>query len=145
MEERSNTTCPQCRHGNPPENRFCGACGAPLTSSRQLVRRPEGGPAVAGRALLPAELKPVGKALAVGLATLAAQAGLAWLSRRAESSDRPPLPATKGTEPAIPEHLVYQSFEEVYAWVREGDFESRVFAQRTVRSLRAANPTDGQR
>ncbi len=146
MEERSNTTCPQCRHGNPLENHFCGACGASLTSSRQLARRPAGElPAVSGRALLPAELKPVGRALAVGLATLAAQAGLAWLSRRAAGSDRPPLPATKGTEPAIPEHLVYQSFEEVYAWVKEGDFESRMFAQRTVRSLRAANPTDGQR
>ena len=51
----------------------------------------------------------------VSLATMATQAGLAWLRRRAEASDRPPLPATKGTEPAIPEHLVYQSFEEMYA------------------------------
>ncbi len=142
MEERSSTPCPQCRHGNPPENRFCGACGAPMTSGGQLVRRPEGGPVAAGRALLPAELKPVGRALAVGLATLAAQTGLAWLRHRAEGSDRLPPAATKGTEPAIPEHLVYQSFEEVYAWVREGDFESRMFAQRTVRSLHAANPTD---
>ncbi len=145
MEERSSTPCPQCGHGNPLENRFCGACGAPLTSSGQLARRPEAGPPAAGRALLPAELKPVGRALAVGLATLAARAGLAWLRRGAEGSDRPPLTTAKGTESAMPEHLVYQSFEEVYAWVREGDFGSRMFAQRAVESFRTMNPTDGQR
>jgi hypothetical protein len=145
MEERSSASCPQCRHGNPLENRFCGACGTPLTSSGQLARRPEDGPPTAGRALLPAELKPVGRALEVGLATLAARAGLAWLRRRAEGSDRAPLTAAKGTEPAIPEHLVYQSFEEAYAWVRKGDFESRMFARRAVESFRAMNPKDGQR
>lgn len=94
---------------------------------------------------MPAELKPVGKALAVGLATLAAQAGLAWLRRRAEGSERPPLPATRGTEPGFPERLVYRSFEEVHAWVREGDFESRIFAQRAVTSPRTANPANVRR
>ncbi len=146
MEERSGSThCPQCRHGNPPENRFCGACGAPLTSGEQLVRRPETGPTTTSRALLPAELKPVGRTLAVGLATLAAQAGLAWLRRRAEGSNRPSLPAARGTETAIPEHPIYQSFEEVHALLREGGFESRIFAQRAVRSIRTTNPTDRQR
>lgn len=59
--------------------------------------------------------------------------------------DRPPLPAAKGTEPAIPKHPVYRSFEEVYAWVKEGGFESRMFAQRTVESFRATPPTDKYR
>ena len=145
MEERSSTPCQRCRHGNPLENRFCGACGAPLTCSGQLVRRPEGVPRAAGRALLPAELKPVGRALAVGLATLAARAGLAWLRRRAGGPDRTSLIAAKGAKPLIPEHLVYRSFEEVYAWVREGDLEGRLFARRAVESFRAMNPTDGQR
>ena len=145
MEERSSTPCPRCRHGNPLENRFCGACGVPLTGSWQLARRPEGVPPAAGRALLPAELKPVGRALAVGLATLAARAGLAWLRRRSEGSDRPPLTTAKGTEPVIPEHLVYRSFEEVHAWFSEGDLEGRMFAWRAVESFRAMNPTDGQR
>ena len=98
-----------------------------------------------GRALLPAELKPAGRALAVGLATLAARAGIAWLRRRSEGPDRPPLTAAKGTEPVIPEHLVYRSFEEVHAWFREGDLEGRMFARRAVESFRAMNPTDGQR
>ena len=145
MEEHS-TLCPRCYQGNPRENRFCGACGITLTGGEQLARRPQDRPTTAAsRGLLPAELKPVGRALAVGLAALAAEAGLAWLRRRAGGSDRPSLPAAGGTETAIPEHPVYQSFEEIHAWLREGDFESRTFAQRTVRSFRTTNPTDGQR
>ena len=145
MEERGSTPCPQCRHDNPLEDRSCGACGAPLTGSGQLARRPEGGTPAAGRALLPAELKPVGRALAVGLATVAARAGLAWLRRRSEGTDRPPLIAAKGTDPLFPGRLVYQSFEEVHAWFGDGDLEGRVFARRAVESFRAMNPTDGQR
>ena len=82
-----------------------------MTGSWQLARRPEAGPPAAGRALLPAELKPVGRALAVGLATLAARAGIAWLRSRSEGPARPPLIAAKGTE-----HVAYLSFEEVHAW-----------------------------
>lgn len=143
--EESSTFCPRCRHGNPRENRFCGACGTPLASGEQLARRPENGPATESRGLLPAELKPVGKALAVGLAALAAEAGLAWLRSRAEGSDRPSLPTARRTEPATLEHPVYQSFEEVHAWLWEGNVESRFFAQRTVKSLHITNPTDGPR
>ncbi len=138
--------CPRCRHANPPENRFCGACGAPLEKrGGQLVRWPEDSPTTASRALLPAELKPVGRALAVGLATLAAQAGLAWLRRRAEGSSRQSLPAARRTEPVLSEHPVYQSFEEVQAWLREGEIESWIFAQRAVTSFRATDPTGKRR
>ena len=147
MEERSGSNrCPRCRHDNPLENRFCGACGASLTVGEQLTRRPPGGsPVTASRALLPAELKPVGRALAVGLATLAAQAGLAWLRRRAEGSGRPSLPAVGGTKPVLPEPPVYQSFEEVQAWLREGEIESRIFAQRAVTYFRFTDPTGERR
>ena len=145
MEERSGSArCPRCQHGNPPENRFCGACGSPLTSGEQLARRPENVPTTAGRALLPAELKPVGRALAVGLAALAAEAGLAWLRRRAQGPGRPSLPTAGETGHAAPGRPVYQSFEELHVWLREGEFESRTFAQRTVRSFRTTNPTDGR-
>jgi predicted amidophosphoribosyltransferase len=34
-------TCPLCRQENPPGNRFCGSCGAPLMSGEQLARRQE--------------------------------------------------------------------------------------------------------
>ena len=145
MEDRSSSFCPRCRHDNPRENRFCGACGASLASGEQLARRPENSPTTASRTLLPVELKPVGKALAVGLAALAAEAGLAWLRRRTEGSDRSSLPATKGTEPAMLEHPIYQSFEEVHVLLREEGLESRMFAQRMVRAFRTTNPTDGQR
>ena len=145
MEERSSIFCPSCRHSNPRENRFCGACGTALVSGDQLARRPENSPTTAPRTRLPAELKPVGRALAVGLAALAAEAGLAWLRHRAAGAHRSSLPVVRGTEPAVPERPIYQSFEELHVWLREGDFESRTFAQRTVRSLRTTNPTDGQR
>jgi hypothetical protein len=146
MEERSGSNrCPRCRHDNPLENRFCGACGASLTVGEQLARRPEGSPVTPSRALLPAELKPVGRALAVGLATLAAQAGLAWLRRRVEGPGRPSLPAAGGTKPVLPQNPVYQSFEEVHAWLREGEIESRIFAQRAVTYFRSTDHTGERR
>jgi hypothetical protein len=63
MDER--IPCPLCRHGNPPENRFCGHCGVLMTSRGQLTPRPQANPTVAIRSL-PTKLGPVGKALAVG-------------------------------------------------------------------------------
>ena len=73
MDER--IPCPLCRHGNLPENRFCGHCGVLMTSRGQLTPRPEANPTAAIR-FLPTNLGPVGKALAVGLAVLATEAGL---------------------------------------------------------------------
>jgi Double zinc ribbon len=67
--------CPRCRHANPPENRFCGWCGAPLGASNDLVARREGNLTLMGQAL-PVKPGPAGKALAVGLVTLAVRAGL---------------------------------------------------------------------
>jgi hypothetical protein len=150
MEERSGTPCPQCRRGNPPENRFCGACGAPLTSGELPARWPEAGPtnslpAARRGLLLPAELKPVGGALAVGLAALAARAGLAWLRRRAEGSDRPLMPAAEGTGPAPPERLLFESFEEIHVWLQEGDVESRGLARRAVTAFRTTDLTGERR
>ena len=59
--------CPRCREENPPRNRFCGSCGAPLRNGEQLATRQEHRPVWAGRAW-PAKLGPLGKALAVGVA-----------------------------------------------------------------------------
>src|SRR5687767_15246253 len=85
-EEESNMTeqqvpCPRCRRENPPGNRYCGSCGAPLTSGAQLATRQEHRPVPAGR-VWPSKLGPAGKALAVGVAALAAGTGLSWLQRR---------------------------------------------------------------
>jgi hypothetical protein len=58
--------CPRCPQENLLMNRFCGSCGAPLTSSEQLATRQEHSPVPAGRAW-PSKLGPAGKALAVGV------------------------------------------------------------------------------
>jgi len=142
MDERK--PCPLCSHYNPSENRFCGSCGASLTSSGQLVPRREDSPATTARAL-PAKLGPTGKALAVSLATLAAEAGLLWLRRWAESTSRPSLPAARDTKPATSEHLSGQSIEEVFAWLQEENFQSRGFARRVVRTFGVVEPTDRHR
>ena len=65
--------CPLGRPENPPENRFCRSCGAPLMNGEQLATRQEHHPVRAARAW-PSKLGPVSKALAVGMAALAAEA-----------------------------------------------------------------------
>jgi hypothetical protein len=74
-------SCPRCRQENPPGNRFCGSCGVRLMSGEQLARRQEHRPVPAGRAW-PAKLGPVSKALAVGVAAVATEAGLSWLRQK---------------------------------------------------------------
>jgi hypothetical protein len=136
--------CPICRYDNPLENRFCGRCGASLTSSKPLApRQEEHSPATVVRAL-PAKLGPTGKALAVGLAALAAEAGLLWLRRRVERTDHTPLPGTQNFKPAVPEYLLIHSLEEVTVWLQEGDSCSHIFARREERSLGAVKPADAR-
>jgi hypothetical protein len=130
MDER--TSCPLCRHENLPENRFCGHCGASLTSRGQLTPRPEAKSAAAIR-FLPTKIGPAGKALAVGLAVLATEAGLAWLRRRVEYDYRPSPLGTRTPKSAGFEHITGQSVEEVYVWLQEeGKLQGRGFARRVV-------------
>ncbi len=134
--------CPRCEYENPLENRFCGRCGASLMAGGQLApRREENIPAPA-RSALPARLGPVGKALAVGLTALAAEATLAWLRRQVERPDRPALPATQDPKPVVPKYLVGRSLEEVSVWLQEEDLGGRGFAWRTVRTFGITRPTD---
>lgn len=140
MNERH--PCPLCSHDNPSENRFCGSCGASLTSSGQLVPRREHSPAATVRAL-PAKLGPTGKALAVGLATLVVEAGLLWLGHRVERATRTPLPAAQDSKSPVSESpLLSQSLEEVSVWLQEGDSRGHIFARREVRSFGAVKSTD---
>jgi hypothetical protein len=141
MDER--TSCPGCRHGNPPENRYCGSCGTVLADSRQLVPRRGHSPAATVRAL-PAKLGPSGKALAVGLAALAAEAGLLWLRRRVGDADRTPLPPNQEPRSAVSEYLLSQSLEEVSVWLQTGDYRSHIFVRREVRLSEASKPSDGR-
>src|SRR5215218_8352496 len=100
--------CPRCRQENPPRNRFCGSCGAALTSGEQLATREEHHSVPAARAW-PAKLSPAGKALAVGVAVLATEAGLSWLRRRIGAEDRSSVPAVRGVGSASRAYLVSQS------------------------------------
>ncbi len=80
--------CPVCQHGNPLENRFCGACGASLTQE-VLARRPETGIVIAGVELPAAQVRQVTRAVALGAAALAAEVGLAWLRKRTAHANLP--------------------------------------------------------
>jgi Double zinc ribbon len=139
MTERQ-VPCPRCRQENPPRNRYCGSCGAPLTSGEQLATRQEHRPVPASRAW-PAKLGPVGKALVVGVAALAAEASLSWLRRKIGAEDRSSLPAVRGAGSAPRGYLVSQSLEEVLVQMWE-DSNGRVVARREVRSFFTTRPTD---
>ncbi|NTU79046.1 MAG: zinc ribbon domain-containing protein [Chloroflexales bacterium] len=80
--------CPACQHGNPMENRYCGACGASLERNA-LVPHSEGAIMIAGQTIPLAQVKQVSRAVAVGLAAVAAEASIAWLKRRAERAGVP--------------------------------------------------------
>src|SRR3712207_7489563 len=131
--------CPRCSHENPTTSRFCGSCGVQLKSGEQLARRQEYRPASAGRAW-PAKLDPAGKALAVGVAVLAAEAGLSWLQRRIGTEERSSLPAVRDADSASRGYLLGQSLEEVLVGAWE-DSRGRVVARREVRSFVTTEPT----
>jgi hypothetical protein len=142
MAERQ-VPCPRCPHENPPTNRYCGSCGVPLTSGEQLATRQEHSPVQAGRAW-PAKLGPVSKALAVGVAVLAAEASLSWLQRRIGTEERSSLPAVRDTGSASRGYLLGQSLEEVLVGAWE-DSRGRVVARREVRSFVTTGPTGRRR
>jgi hypothetical protein len=120
--------CPRCRHENPPSNRFCGSCGVQLMSGEQLATRQEHSPVQAGRAW-PAKLGPVSKALAVGVAVLAAEAGLSWLQRTIGTAERSSLPAVRDADSVSGGYLLGQSLEEILLQAWE-DSRGRVVARR---------------
>jgi hypothetical protein len=141
MTERQ-IPCPRCRQENPPRNRFCGSCGVPLTSGEQLATR-EYRPVPAGRAW-PAKLGPVSKALAVGAAALATEAGLFWLRHRIGAEERSSRTAVRGVGSASRGYLVGQSLEEVLIQTWE-DSHGQFVARREVRSFVATGPTGRRR
>jgi hypothetical protein len=135
--------CPRCSQDNPPTNRFCGSCGVQLKNGEQLATRQEYRPVRAARAW-PAKLGPMSKALAVGGAVLAAEAGLSWLQRRLGTQERSSLPAVRDADSASGGYLLGQSLEEVLVGAWE-DSRGRVVARREVRSFVSTGSTGGQR
>ena len=136
-------SCPRCRQENPPGNRFCGSCGAPLMSGEQLARRQEHRPVPAGRAW-PAKLGPVSKALAVGVAAVATEAGLSWLRHKIGAEDRSSKPAVRSVGSASRGYLVDQSLEEVLLQ-RWEDSHGQFVVRREVRSFVSTGSTGRRR
>lgn len=80
--------CPTCGHNNPSGNSYCGGCGAALSESALIVRRPA--PIQIGeRQLATPQLKALAATVAVSVAALLAEAGLAYLQRRLSQMERP--------------------------------------------------------
>jgi hypothetical protein len=90
------------------------------------------------------KLGPVSKALAVGVAALATEAGLSWLQHRIGTEERSSLPADRDAGSASRGYLVSQSLEEVLLQTWEGP-HSRVLARREVRSFFTTGPTGRRR
>ena len=135
--------CPRCRHANPPENRFCGSCGASLGAGNDLVAHRGGTLTVKSRAL-PAKLGPAGNAVAVGLAALALRAGLSWLGRRTAVEARPSTSTARTSGTAVFERLLAQSLEEVLIEELEAGRRSRAFTWQAIRSIVVTETIDRQ-
>jgi hypothetical protein len=131
--------CPLCRHTNPPGNLFCGSCGTPLTSWEQLATRQEHRPFPNSRAW-PAKLGPAAKVLAVGVAVLAAEAGLSWLQRKIGTEDRSSTPAVRGADSASRGYHLSQSLEEVFVQAWEENSHSWVFLRQEIRRFVTTQP-----
>ena len=135
--------CRRCRQENPPRNRFCGSCGVQLMSGEQLATRQEHSPVQAGRAW-PSKLGPAGKTLAVGVAAIAAEAGLSWLQRRIGTEERSSLPGVRGAGSASGGYLLGQSLEVVLVQAWE-DSHGQFVARRELRSFVSTGPTGRRR
>jgi len=131
--------CPRCRHANPPENRFCGSCGASMGTGNDLVAHRGGTPTVKSRAL-PAKLGPAGNAVAVGLAALALRAGLSWLRRRTAVEARPSTSTARTSGTDVFERLLVQSLEEVLIEELEAGRRSQAFTRQAIRSIVVTEP-----
>jgi hypothetical protein len=112
-------------------------------SGEQLAPRQEHRPVPAGRAW-PAKLGPVSKALAVGVAALATEAGLSWLRHKIGAEERSSGPAVRGVGSASRGYLVGQSLEEVLVQMWE-DSHGQFVVRREVRSYFTTGPTSGRR
>lgn len=87
--------CPRCEAGSPSEQAYCGHCGLLLQPGATGVAR-DGDPAhrlarrvvapLAQRSVrLPAQWKQASKVVALGVASIAAEVGLAWLQQRQQA------------------------------------------------------------
>ena len=136
--------CSRCRHANPPENRYCGWCGASLRTGTDLLVRREGGLTVMGHAL-PVKPGPIGTALAVGLGTLAVRVGMSWLHHRITADERLSKLTTREHDTASSELLSDQGIERIFIQEPEEARQGRIIAWRAIRSIAATEWTTSSR
>jgi negative regulator of sigma E activity len=119
--------------GEPAEEPFLRVVRRPADERRATCHAPGHRPVPAARAW-PAKLGPVGKALAVVAAALAAEAGLSRLRHKIGEEERSSKPAVQGVGSAPRGYLVGQSLEEVLVQTWD-DSQRRAFARQEVRSF----------
>ncbi len=101
----ASQTCPICRSGNPAGNSFCGNCGAELQERALIISAPS--PLQIGDSQMATpQLKALVVTVAVGAATLLAEAGLVYLQRRVSTMERPSLSPRKKNPPAVEESAI---------------------------------------
>jgi hypothetical protein len=136
--------CPECRHANPPENRFCGWCGASLGTSTDLMARREGRLTAMGHAL-PVKPGPIGTALAVGLGTLIVRAGMSWLRHRFKADDRSSALSTREHDTALSEYYLGQGIEKILIQELGEAHQGRNIAWQAIRSVTVTEWTASSR
>jgi hypothetical protein len=110
--------CPRCEGGNPGEYVYCGHCGAAF--DQPLAPRPP--QALAQRSWqVPAEWKQAGKVVALGAATIVAEAGLAWLQRRQK-------PLARASQPPTTARIIAMGWRVTETW-HGGQLQERVQEQ----------------
>jgi hypothetical protein len=124
--------CPQCQHGNPLDNRFCGACGTSLDRNELMVR-PEARLTIGNLQLPATQVRQVGRAVALGVAAIAAEAGMAWLKRRLDqpAPATTPQPLARTTQPtpqpsSVAKEVVTIVSQKVVEIWEQGDLKRQV-------------------
>lgn len=78
--------CSSCLAGNSPDHTHCDQCGAPF--DQPLVRQPPA-PLAQRPTAFPAQWKQAGRVVALGMAAVAAEVGLALLQQRQQRRGTP--------------------------------------------------------
>lgn len=86
--------CPVCRHQNPPENAYCGACGAAFSSSPLVISTPSA--LRLPNALPPEQVKRLAATVTISFAALLAEVGLKYLQGRLDEMPTPQLRQARG-------------------------------------------------
>ncbi len=116
--------CPRCQTANPELQRFCGNCGAPF----EQPLRPWTGSRLALRPIkIPARWRQTGRVMALGVMTLAAEVGIAWL-RRHQSGHVPASISSSNSAPTSSSEVYGLQQRVIERWVK-GQLQERTVEQ----------------